>query len=478
MCLPVPLAMLVAAVFVDLPLAAAAEEFALPRPPANLDQLGAQIQRTMTLLATSTPQQRHRVRILFYGQSVTAGAWSKALADQLRKAYPHADLQIENRAIGGYSAPVLINTAEYDLYPFYPDLMIFHVYGGVTGGELEQIIARTRQRTTAEILFRTPHFRWPKDLPRDGSSDDPAARNLDQEDEKQSAVIRALARKYGCELAEVRQQCREYLQANRLLGKDLLRDSVHPNAWGNFLIEKLVWFSLRYDPKFPKDPWKDLVRDVPVTDPSVKRGADGSLELALEGNRVDLIAAHTGQPRRGTASVLIDGKPPSALPELYYHTRPTAAPHVWWPAINRIDHQKPLILEQWTAKVLECDPEKNVLRYEVIGAQTGPDGQGDHLQRFVSNSGRVVIEPRMWSVNGALRYRHKTLPQGYEVAWEVKPLSVDEYAAPKTDDPAREYATTVAQGLTNAAHTLRVVPRGDGPIPIAMIRVYRPPLGR
>ena len=32
---------------------------------------GSRISRTMRLLATSTPEHKHRVRILFYGQSIT-----------------------------------------------------------------------------------------------------------------------------------------------------------------------------------------------------------------------------------------------------------------------------------------------------------------------------------------------------------------------------------------------------------------------
>ena len=50
-----------------------------PEPPANLAELGSRIQRTMTLLATSTPQKRRRVRILFYGQSVTRNPWWKTV---------------------------------------------------------------------------------------------------------------------------------------------------------------------------------------------------------------------------------------------------------------------------------------------------------------------------------------------------------------------------------------------------------------
>jgi len=452
-------------------------DFKPPEPPDNLESLGANIQRTMTLLATSTPQKRNRVRILFYGQSVTRNPWWKDVADFLRKTYPHAELEIANLAIGGYSAPVLIRTAEFDLYPFYPDLLIFHVYGGVEGGEQEKIIEKVRRTTTSEVLLWTSHFRWPRDLPRDGDPNDPDARKLTEADEARTAMIRKISKKYGCELAEVRKRMRTYLKDNDLFPKDTLNDSVHPNKRGNFLIGELIKPSLRYDPKFPNDPWRDMVRDVPVDDPSVQHGADGSLGLTFEGNRIDVIAACPNEGDSGTAKVLIDGKPPSEFPELYYHARRSNAPHDHVrPAINQIGHETPLIVEKWTARILECAPDKNVLRYEVIGSKTGRDGQGDHLKRFVSDSGRVVIEPRMWMVSWALKYRKKPLPEDFEVTWEVKPLFNDAYKAPESLGPSKESTVTLAQGLANGKHTLRLVPDDDGPLAIKAFRVYRPPL--
>lgn len=457
--------------------ASAEEAFVPPDPPENVSSLGADIQRTMTLLATSTPEKRNRVRVLFYGQSVTRNPWWKSVAEYLQKAYPHADLQIDNRAIGGYTAPVLINTAEFDLYPYYPDLLIFHVYGGVKGGEQEKIIKKVRQTTTSEVLLWTSHFRWPRDLPRDGDRNDPAAKKLTQADEERSAMIRDIARKYGCELAEVREQMRSYLKEHGLFPKDTLNDSVHPNRLGNYLIAELIKPSLRYDPNFPSDSWEDMVCDVPVDDPRVRRSADGGLELTFDGNRVDVIAAPTDGAKTATADVLIDGRAPSTYPELYYHARPSTAPHdTVRPAINGIGHEKPLVREKWTAKILECDPEKNILRYEVIGSKTGPDGQGDHLKRFVSKSGRVVIEPRRWMVCWAVRYREKPLPEDYEVTWEVKPLFNDVYQAPEREAPGKEATVTLAQGLSNGRHTLKLVPRGGVQPPIKAFRVYRPPL--
>ena len=46
------------------------------------------LQRTMRLLATSTPEQRHTVRILFYGQSITEQKWAKLVEEDLRRRFP------------------------------------------------------------------------------------------------------------------------------------------------------------------------------------------------------------------------------------------------------------------------------------------------------------------------------------------------------------------------------------------------------
>ena len=49
--------------------------YAVPTPGPLADRFGANVQRTMTLLAGSTPQRRNHVRILVYGQSISEGIW-------------------------------------------------------------------------------------------------------------------------------------------------------------------------------------------------------------------------------------------------------------------------------------------------------------------------------------------------------------------------------------------------------------------
>ena len=218
------------------------------------------------------------------------------------------------------------------------------------------------------------------------------------------------------------------------------------------------------------------MEEIAVGDDRVRRAADGSISLTFNGNRIDLIADAVAS--EASARVLIDGKPPSEFPELCYHARPSPTPFAGRPAFNRIDHETPLLVETWTARILECDLEADVLRYEISGSKTGPDGTGDHKKRFVSDSGRVIIEPGMWMVNWSLRYRKQTLPDGYKVTWETKPLFVDRWEASAEFDPTRESTrtTTLAQGLENREHTLTLKPTGGAAsLPVAAFRVFQPP---
>ncbi|NLX04981.1 MAG: SGNH/GDSL hydrolase family protein [Phycisphaerae bacterium] len=462
-------------------------------PPAPFQEFfGGRIQRTMTLLATSTPQRRHPVRILVYGQSITQGAWTRQIEQYLRRTFPHAELEYVNRAIGGFTAPALVRTAVHDLYPFYPDLVIFHVYDGEYTGELERIISNIRRTTTAEIMLLTHHVVGVH------QTETRAFAEQTQVEDESSDVIRHLAQKYDAELVEIREAWKQYLQTYGLDPRQLLGDHVHPNEAGNELFTKLVSRHFRLNTLWPNR-WLDTVRtyeakralDESASDEivftgggwerdgaaAVGRKADGVLRLEFDGNRVNAIAGACQDAALGTARVLIDGQPPSSFAGTYAITRPSEALDVWWPAIQRIGHAAPLLVEDWTLRITSINDEATDIAFEVSGSRTGPDGGGTNHERFVSNSGRVVIEPRDFgAMTFARTYRNKLCPLGFEVRWSVAPMFVDEYQPPRVEPDVRVHRTTLVQGLSNARHTLEIIPNGDGPVPIESIEVYRPPL--
>jgi len=460
-------------------LPAFAAQSTLPAPPdrpPNADGLGAKIQRAMTLMATSTPERHHRVKVLVYGQSISRGPWSGEAAAHLRETFPHADIVYANHSRGGHTAPVLINCAKFDLYPFYPDLLIFHVYGGDDTGELEEIIARARRYTTADILIWTPHYRWPQKLPRDAAWEEPDVGKGKKGDDHHAERLRQIAAKYDCELADIRTQWLPYLDKHGLKPKDMLGDGIHPNALGQRLLAALIKPYLNYTGTVSAADWQERVRDIPANAPEVRRTADGAIELAFHGNRLDIITT-PGADKPGSARVLLDGKSPSTLPECYAMTPSSKMWGHYWPGVRSMSWDAPLLVEDWVARVLAVDGTSGRVDFEVIGSETGHDGKGNNKERFVSNSKRIITDPSGWVFfyKGFVA-RTGLPPVGFEIKWAAVALSTDTYQPVVSEDTTRENVLTLIQGVKNGPHVLRLEPTGDAPPAIAGFRVCRPPL--
>ena len=70
-------------------------------PPRHQDLLGARIQRTVSLLANSSPGRRHPVMILIYGQSITAGLRQTQIEQALKEEFPNAEISYLERGSRG-----------------------------------------------------------------------------------------------------------------------------------------------------------------------------------------------------------------------------------------------------------------------------------------------------------------------------------------------------------------------------------------
>jgi len=445
-----------------------AQEWAVAQDLAAVTRPGANLQRALRLLEESTPAKRNTVRVLFYGQSITCQEWWKAVAADLRTRYPHAHLVIENRAIGGFSAARLVKVAEYDIYPNYPDLMIFHDYGCTDDGAYEAMIRRTRERTTADILLITHHEIG------------------NERNHEESKLIRRIAVKYHCGLVDMEQHWREVLKREHLEPKALLSSGPHLNARGNELYAGFVKAFLRRDPSVAHEACHGTVTDIALHDAKrVKRNADGSLEVQFVGNRLDAIPTPFVDDYP-MADVLIDGRKPSSFPEAYSLSRPTPTPFGWMPALLTVAHAQPLVVEDWTLSVVESTPDGKHLRYRVSGSVTGVDGQGNNGARFASKSGRVVIDGGdNWVIGGWLdyigknkSYRKREMPAGCKVGWRVVPHFCDVLAFPQGRYDGTDNALTLIQGIANGPHVLRIVPWPGVSLKLEGLRVYRPPLAK
>ncbi len=462
-------------------------------PPGDEPQqafYGAHIQRTMTLLQTSNPEHRWPVKILMYGQSIVGSdVFTADLKKYLQDKYPDADITLENRAIGGFQADRLVRTSTTDLYPYYPDLVIFHDYDGSSreetgkSGDLERIISNVRRYTTADIILFDDHLMMNEPL-----------------SEVSARYWRYLAAKYDCELVDVTREWPRYLSEHHLEVKALLRDRVHPNEDGLALLTALIVRHMRFNPIF-SDPWESKVRtyeakrfmDEAVDDEIVTTG-DGwkldtegivgnkktdRLRLEFDGNRVDIVAAHTKPAvAGGTAQILIDGKPPSSFSGAYAATLPSAGPGTWWPALRRVILSNDRIAEDWTLTITTISNDGKEIRFNLVGSKTGADGSGSSMEIFHSTSGQITIDPSDWMIAAIMKQFKQDKPPaiGYQVHWSIVPEFTDQYRAPKTDEIGKVYQTRLIQGISNGHHVLEIVPNGDGPVPIASVIAYRPPL--
>ncbi len=434
---------------------------------ADARTFGRNIQRTMRALADSTPAKRNTVKILFYGQSITEQKWADAVLADLRARFPHADIVAENRALAGFSSQLLVKTAESDLYPFYPDLLIFHVYGA--HNSYEDIIRRVRERTTAEVLMQTDHVTKEKDF---AEETDPA--KLPPRGEHWDAFMNhnwlpSVAKKYGAELCDQRALWKQYLRENKLEPKALLSDNVHLNARGEFLMAECVTSYLRRDAALDS-PDDGRIKTYVVGEDCKLDG--GALSLDFDGNRVDLVFKPGAAPGSRVAPRL-DGARPSSLPGVVAFTRAVATPGGKWPVVaGFVPAASTTVPEDWTMRVTRdfANPKRHT--FTLSGSVTGPDGEGASDAPFASKSGRVKIDPEHWNAEYAFQLAGgKPVPAEFVVRWKSVALGADEIAVPAPCGVGLESAVTVAQGFVNGPHRLTI---GAGAESVAAVRVYRP----
>src|SRR5271168_5330845 len=138
-----------------VPLVAAAGTWLKRRQEVDTVSDQQKIARTLEIIRTSTPTNHKVLKVLFYGQSITRSGWHNAVIAHWREKYPNTVFVVENRALGGFASQVLVRTTEQDIAAFYPDLIIFHVYGDHSA--YEEIIRLFRARTAADIIVQTDH---------------------------------------------------------------------------------------------------------------------------------------------------------------------------------------------------------------------------------------------------------------------------------------------------------------------------------
>ncbi|MCX7843495.1 MAG: SGNH/GDSL hydrolase family protein [Clostridia bacterium] len=428
--------------------------------------IGSNIQRTMQKLATSTPMNRKSVRILFYGQSITKQLWTKNVGNYIKSLYPYADLTIKNLAIGGFDAERLVRTAKNDILSFYPDLVIMHVYGNEE--KYKKIISDIKTYTTAEIMLQDDHVRSQE------------CENWEYHELWSAVKLPSIAEEYECELVKIRQPWKEYLKTNCLEAEQLLLDGSHLNNHGEYLMTELYKPYFHYEPTNKKESNKFEKTYVIGEDIDWN---DGKLTLPFYGNRVDVIASSNAP---ASIKILLDNKIPKSIPEGFIHTRPNDIKNrVWsweamdWPwetgTIKRVSWVNDPLEEEWSVRFTRVEEDVSYFEFKVYGSHTGYDGDGNNKEKFISMSGRVVIEPEDWFIKEPhdIVYRI-SVQEGYEIKWETFSMCLDEYRGNTLFKEGYENATTIIQGVDNHNHTLELFSKDCSEIPISAIKVYSP----
>lgn len=403
------------------------------------------IQRTMKAMEESTAENPAKIRILFYGQSIVAQQWTGLVQNYLKEKYPTVQFEFANKAIGGYQSESLIRTAESDLYPWYPDLLFFHVYGSTE--KYEQIVKKVRSETTAEIVLWTSHL---------SAAQDPKA--MAEKRDQRSLDILAIAERNKCMVIDLNQKWIQLLLDNNWSAQELLGDSVHLKQKGCEYYAQFIEEELVRIPSTAGDPTvSGTIQTVSASDPVVKRNSDGIIQLSFSGNRVVAVSSGKGMSN-AQASILLDGKPVSEYKELWSFTRPTTGP-CWMPALNCVAWEKPLVKEDWVLTAIEgTQKDGSRIHFKVTGSVTGDDGEGWSDERFVSPSGRCILEPSDFGCVWQYKYFKKEVPDNFQIKWSAYPLFADPYTSKEAGQQ-----TVLVQNCENAPHTLTILPKEGAP---------------
>lgn len=443
-------------------------------PPVDDDKVyGDQIRRTMHLLSTSTEEAPNRVKILFFGQSITRQNYSRRIIEaSLRQRFPQAELEVLNTAIGGYQSPRSVRTMFHTLIPHQPDLVVFHVYGGENDGSYEQILKNIRRYTTAELICVTHHL-------------DNYNKERTRQKEAASELRRQLADKYGAELIEVRGDWKRYMDQHGFPVTEFLSDNIHHNVHGGELWGALQERHFRVVETDPES-WQDRITSIDLSkmetsgslgEVSIEGGGrfekgvglildnDGqSMRLTFRGTRVDLIS----RGGEGEAVVMIDGRRPSDIAETWSATLPSSTPIDYRPAIMKVGLGGSPVDETWTVTFDEVSEDGRDFAYDVTGSRSGPQGRGSHSKVFRSANGIIELDPSVFTLSHAIQIKKKPLKTPFSVTWKVENRSLDRWVQDSTGGQV-----TLVQQLPNGEHVLEVK-RRSGSFQIEKILIYRP----
>ncbi|MDD2380465.1 MAG: hypothetical protein PHV35_02085 [Mariniphaga sp.] len=434
-------------------------------PPVLLDtaNLGRYTSRTLNLLKNSDPQNPNEVKILVYGQSISEQEWWLHIKEYVKDQYPHANIVMENKAIGGFASQLLCKTVEMDVCSFYPDLVLLHIYGDVAC--YDSVLYTIRSRTAAEVVITNDHY----------------TEENDWSDTMSYHLLPSLAEKYKCDLINIRDPWKKYLKDNNLEPAKLLKDGVHLNDDGNLVMAELIKPVFTFRQHHPPDPF-GLCTIYREGRDFTFRGK--TLTLSFTGNRAVAVIENEKSGTIRPLEISVDGEPPTAHPGTHYMTRPYNDTGRYWPwqlpAMIRVRHHVPWLNEEWTLTFSKVVPPYTDFQFSVEGSVTGKDGNGTSLHDFVSPSGRVIIaggdseNGGDWHLNRSYKVSKAEVHPGDIVKWRTYSIGMDFYPPDQAPVKSGTDYPVLFQGIPNTNHLLKIKKTGKYKSKIKEIRIYKP----
>jgi hypothetical protein len=436
------------------------------------------IARTLSIIRGSTPNDRKVLKVLFYGQSITQSGWHEAVVAHWRQIYPNTVFVVENRALGGFPSQALVRTTEQDIAAFYPDLIIFHVYGDHR--DYEKIIRLFRSRTAADIIVQTDHG----DVLPDPRCDEGLHLTLSRpagcagfiwyhqrmwNDEMSYHKIPALAQKYAIAVEPQRDWWRAYLLRTGTNPSDLLSDEIHPNARGKELIAE---FFNQYFDGLVSQYNGETAQDVNLLYLAEQERVSGNAIVHFEGTRLEIVS---DEPLTAWPAITVDGQSPKNLDGCYQVSRASSVVTVPdWPALRRIILMHDHVAENWTAVLSDFSPDQKEFTFAVHGSQAGPQGTGRSQETFVSNSRNLEIEPDDWMVERAWQHSKVALHSPFSIYWSVDYVCGGKPEVIDRGKGITEFRYILATGLSDTWHSISLRDSGEDLSKIDHLTAYRP----
>jgi hypothetical protein len=438
----------------------------LPLRERQVEPDTQKLARTLQILRTATPTHHTVLKVLFYGQSITAGGWHTQVVDHWHTLYPNTAFVVQNRAIPGFPSPDLVRTTSQDIQAFYPDLIVFHDYGDHR--RYADIVRLLRTQTAADVILQTDHGEVLPDLPcREGLhlTRPPGCkgflwyRQRNWQDEMSYHKIPAIGRDYAAAVEPQRAWWRTYLLDHHLEASTLLINDPHPNAQGRALIA--TFFNRFFDPLVAQ--WSGQHEDTVTTHPPTPT-------LTFQGTRLELVST---TPLTAPPTVTMDGQSPRSLDGCYLPTRSTPIPTFpAWPLLRRIQLLHDHTPEVWTATLSNFTPDQHDFDFTLTGSVSGPQPPGRASKIY--RTANLQIDPIDWMPGRAYQINHTLIPAPFTIQWAItNQCNGDPEIIPRGDNTT-EYRYLVANALPNTTHTATIA----NPTPLDHILIYRPPFGR